>query len=289
MTIHSMTGYAALDRDLGPVRLALELKSVNGRFLDLNFRCAEELRFLEMPLREKLAAAIGRGKVDCRLHLQPNAAATPQLAPNIALVQQLAGLETEVLGVMFNAAPLSVAEVLRWPGVLASEAISPERLQAECFALLEAVLAEFLASRAREGARLADVLRERVARMRAEVAKVEPMVPAAIADYTERLATKLREAVAALDEERIRQEIGVFAAKIDVAEELARLVTHLSEVERVLDKGGAVGKRLDFLMQELNREANTLASKSVSAAVTAIALELKLLIEQMREQVQNLE
>ena len=289
MTIHSMTGYAALDRDLGAARLALELKSVNGRFLDLNFRCAEELRFLEMPLREKLAVAIGRGKVDCRLYLQPNAAATPQLAPNLALVQQLAALEGQLREVLVSAAPLSVAEVLRWPGVLASEAISPERLQAECFALLDAVLAEFLASRAREGARLADVLRERAARMRAEVAKVEPMVPVAIADYTERLATKLREAVAALDEERIRQEIGVFAAKIDVAEELARLVTHLNEVERVLAKGGAVGKRLDFLMQELNREANTLASKSVSAAVTAIALELKLLIEQMREQVQNLE
>lgn len=289
MTIHSMTGYAALDRDLGPARLALELKSVNGRFLDLNFRCAEELRFLEMPLRERLAVAIGRGKVDCRLYLQPNAAATPQLAPNFALVRQLAALEGQVREVLGAAAPLTVAEVLRWPGVLASEAISPERLQAECFALLDAVLAEFLASRAREGARLADVLRERAARMRAEVAKVEPMVPAAIADYTGRLATKLREAVAALDEERIRQEIGVFAAKIDVAEELARLVTHLNEVERVLNKGGAVGKRLDFLMQELNREANTLASKSVSAAVTAIALELKLLIEQMREQVQNLE
>lgn len=289
MTIHSMTGYAALDRDLGAVRLALELKSVNGRFLDLNFRCAEELRFLEMPLRERLATAIGRGKVDCRLYLQPNAAATPQLAPNFALVEQLAALEADVRAVLSAATPLSVAEVLRWPGVLASEAISPERLQAECFSLLDAVLAEFLASRTREGARLAEVLRERATRMRAEVAKVEPMVPVAIADYTERLATKLREAVAALDEERIRQEIGVFAAKIDVAEELARLVTHLSEVERVLAKGGAVGKRLDFLMQELNREANTLASKSVSAAVTAIALELKLLIEQMREQVQNLE
>lgn len=289
MTIHSMTGYAALDRDLGPVRMALELKSVNGRFLDLNFRCAEELRFLEMPLREKLSAAIGRGKLDCRLYLQPNNAATPQLAPNFVLVKQLAVLAAEVRTVAPDAAPLSVAEVLRWPGVLASEAVEPERLQAECFALLEAVLAEFLASRAREGARLADVLRERVARMRAEVAKVEPMVPVAIAEYTERLATKLREAVATLDEERIRQEIGVFAAKIDVAEELARLVAHFAEVERILDKGGAVGKRLDFLTQELNREANTLASKSVSAAVTAVALELKLLIEQVREQVQNLE
>jgi uncharacterized protein (TIGR00255 family) len=289
MTIHSMTGYAALDRDLGAASLHLELKSVNGRFLDLNFRCGEELRFLEMPLREKLAAAIGRGKLDCRLNLQPNNTAAPQLTPNFGLVDQLASLDQEIRGVLTAASPLSVAEVLRWPGVLASEAVPQDRLQAECLALADAVLAEFLASRAREGARLADVLRERAARMRAEVAKVEPMVPAAIADYTERLATKLREAVANLDEERIRQEIGVFAAKIDVAEELARLVAHLDEVERVLTKGGAVGKRLDFLMQELNREANTLASKSVSAPVTAIALELKLLIEQMREQVQNLE
>ena len=182
MTIHSMTGYAALDRDLGPVRLALELKSVNGRFLDLNFRCAEELRFLEMPIREKLAAAIGRGKVDCRLYLQTNNVATPQLAPNFALVEQLATLQDGVRAVLNSATPLSVAEVLRWPGVLAAEAVSAERLQSECFALMDVLLAEFLASRAREGARLADVLRERAARMRAEVAKVEPMVPVAIAD-----------------------------------------------------------------------------------------------------------
>lgn len=289
MTIHSMTGYAALERDLGPLRLALELKSVNGRFLDLNFRCAEDLRFLEMPLREKLTAAIARGKVDCRLYLQAGAPSAAQLTPNLALVAQLARLQEEIRSVLPDAAPLTVADVLRWPGVLASEAVPQERLQAECFALFDAVLAEFSASRAREGARLADALRERVARMRAAVAQVEPLLPAAIADYTERLAARLREAVAALDEERIRQEIGVFAARIDVAEELARLIAHLGEVERVLDAGGVVGKRLDFLTQELNREANTLASKSVSAAVTAIALELKLLIEQVREQVQNLE
>jgi len=289
MTIHSMTGYAALERDLGPARITLELKSVNGRFLDLNFRCAEELRFLEMPLREKISAALGRGKLDCRLYLQPNNAAAPQLTPNFALVQQLGTLETQIRAVLLAAAPLSVAEVLRWPGVLAADAISPERLQSECFALFDAVLGEFLASRAREGARLADVLRERTARMRAEVAKVAPMVPVAIADYTERLAAKLREAVANLDEDRIRQEIGVFAAKIDVAEELARLVTHLTEVDRVLDKGGAVGKRLDFLTQELNREANTLSSKSFASGTTQHAVELKVLIEQMREQIQNIE
>jgi uncharacterized protein (TIGR00255 family) len=162
-------------------------------------------------------------------------------------------------------------------------------VQSECQLLAASVLEDFTASRVREGAKLAAVILDRVARMRELVARVGPLLPQALADYQQRLANKLREAVASLDEERIRQEIGVFAARIDVAEELARLVTHLDEVQRVVNKGGAVGKRLDFLMQELNREANTLSSKSVSADVTAIALDLKLLIEQMREQVQNLE
>jgi uncharacterized protein (TIGR00255 family) len=156
-------------------------------------------------------------------------------------------------------------------------------------ALLNALLDEFTATRAREGDKLKTVLLEISARMRAWVAQATPLMPQAVADYQDRLATKLREAVANLDEDRIRQEVGVFAAKVDVAEELARLNTHLDELERVLKKGGAVGKRLDFLMQELNREANTLASKSVSAEITVIALDLKLAIEQMREQVQNLE
>jgi len=284
-----MTGYAALDRDLEQARLHLELKSVNGRFLDLSFRCSEELRFLEMPLRERLSATIGRGKLECRLYLQPGASATSGLVPNIELVRQLGAVDAGVRTLVPEASPLSVAEILRWPGVLAAPILNSERLQTECFALLDDVLRDFLASRAREGDKLASTVRERVSRMRSEVASIEPLVPAAIADYAERLALRLREAVATLDEERIRQEIGVFAARIDVAEELARLAAHLAEVDRVLDKGGAVGKRLDFLTQELNREANTLASKSVSAAVTAVALNLKLLIEQVREQVQNLE
>jgi uncharacterized protein (TIGR00255 family) len=172
---------------------------------------------------------------------------------------------------------------------LGDQSIDPAQVQTECLALAASVIDEFAASRLREGAKLAATILERVARMRELVVRVGPMLPQALADYQQRLASKLREAVASLDEERIRQEVGVFAARIDVAEELARLSTHLDEVQRVVDKGGAVGKRLDFLMQELNREANTLASKSVSADVTAIALDLKLLIEQMREQVQNLE
>lgn len=288
--IQSMTGYAAGDRAAGSAVIHLELKSVNSRFLDIFFRCGEELRFLEMPLRELLSARIHRGKLECRLNLVPHQAGVPRdLSLDADLLDQLGRLDIAVRAAMPDAAPLSVAEVLRWPGMLGDDRIDQGQLHSECLALAGTVIDEFAASRVREGARLAATIVERVTRMRELVALVGPMLPRVLADYEQRLAAKLREAVATLDEERIRQEIGVLAARIDVAEELARLSTHLDEVQRVVEKGGAVGKRLDFLMQELNREANTLASKSVSADVTAIALELKLLIEQMREQVQNLE
>jgi uncharacterized protein (TIGR00255 family) len=284
-----MTGYAARSRDLGHASLHLELKSVNARYLDLAFRIGDDLRQCEMPLREQLGARLQRGKVELRAHFLPISAGTPELAVNSTLLTQLAHLQAEVRRTIHDAPPLSVAELLRWPGVLGDEAVDPEQLQKDCLALAEAALDDLVASRQREGAKLAATLRERVARMRELVAGVTPMLPRALADYQERLATKLREAVASLDEERIRQEIGIFANRVDVSEELTRLVAHLDEVDRVLGKGGAAGKRLDFLMQELNREANTLASKSVSSEVTGVALELKLLIEQMREQVQNIE
>ncbi len=290
--IHSMTGYAAASLDLGGAILNFEIKSVNSRYLDIGFRIGEELRFLEMALRERIAERVGRGKVEVRGYLQAQAGqggSPRRQMPDGAMLVELARLQDEVRRALPQAAPLSVAEVLRWPGVLADDALGAEQLQAAALELFSGLLDEFAASRNREGAKLAEVLRDRAQRMREQVAGVTPLVPLALAAYQDRIATKLREAVANLDEDRIRQEVGVFAAKIDVAEELARLSTHLDEVERVLKKGGAVGKRLDFLMQELNREANTLSSKSVSSEVTAIALEMKLLIEQMREQVQNLE
>ncbi len=287
--IHSMTGYAVATRDLGSVVLSLELKSVNSRFLDIGFRLGEDLRALEMPLREKITERIGRGKIECRGYLQAQPGGNRERTTHPALIAELGRLDAAVRAALPQASPLSVAEVLRWPGVLSEDAVTAEHLHAAAMDLFAGLLGEFLGSRAREGEKLAAVLRERVALMRVQVANVTPLLPVAVAAYRERMAAKLREAVANLDEDRIRQEVGVFAAKIDVAEEIARLVTHFDEVERVLQKGGAVGKRLDFLMQELNREANTLASKSVSTEVTAIALELKLLIEQMREQVQNIE
>jgi uncharacterized protein (TIGR00255 family) len=287
--IHSMTGYAVRSRDLGHATLHLELKSVNSRFLDISFRIGDELRQCEMPLRELLAARLQRGKVELRAHLIPSAGGSTAPAANHELLSRLALLQDAVRRVIPDAASLSVAELLRWPGVLGDETLPPDELLKECLALAGTALDEFVATREREGRKLAAMLHERVARMRTLVADVAPLLPRALADYQERLAAKLREAVASLDEERIRQEIGIFANRVDVAEELGRLGAHLDEVSRVLDKGGASGKRLDFLMQELNREANTLSSKSVSGEVTGIALELKLLVEQMREQVQNIE
>ena len=289
--ISSMTGYAALQRDLGSAILHLELKSVNSRYLDISFRIGEELRFLEMPLRELIAARVGRGKFECRGGLMASSASTGarELAANAGLLNQLAVLQRTIRQALPDAPPLSVAEVLRWPGMLGDQLVAQETLQTECLAMAASALDEFVATRSREGDKLAAMILERVARMRELVAQAEPLLPRALAEYQERLSTRLREAVANLDEERIRQEIGVYATRIDIAEELSRLVTHLSEIDRVLKKGGAVGKRLDFLMQELNREANTLSSKSVSAEITAIGLEMKLMIEQMREQIQNLE
>ena len=290
--IQSMTGYAAASRDLGSATLNFEIKSVNSRFLDIGFRISEDLRFLEMALRERIGERVGRGKIEVRGYLQSQVGlggGVRRQTPDPGMLAELARLQDEVRLSLPLAAPLSVAEILRWPGVLSDDSLGAEQLQAAGLELFSGLLDEFVASRNREGSKLADVLRDRANRMREQVGLVMPLVPAALAAYQDRLANKLREAVANLDEDRIRQEIGVFAAKIDVAEELARLTTHLDEVDRVLKKGGAVGKRLDFLMQELNREANTLSSKSVSSEVTVIALELKLLIEQMREQVQNLE
>jgi uncharacterized protein (TIGR00255 family) len=284
-----MTGYAALTRETAQGSLFLELKSVNNRFLDLQFRVVEELRSIEPALRELIAAKIGRGKVDCRVSFTPAAAAGKELSLNAELLHRLGELEREVRAAIPGAQPLRTGEILNWPGMLGGAAAGTDNLREPCLVLMREALAELCATRSREGGKLADMILERVAKMQALVDRVSPLLPLAIAAYQEKLAARLREALAANDEERIRQEIAVFGIKVDVAEELNRLSAHLQEVRRVLDAGGAAGKRLDFLMQELNREANTLGSKSVSKDVSETAIELKLLIEQMREQIQNVE
>ena len=287
--IHSMTGFAVQTRDLGSVCLHLELRSVNSRYLDLGFRIVDDLRAAEPAIRERLSARLGRGKVECRLNLQAGHGAPRSLALNAALLDQLADAQASLRARFAEAAPLSVNELLRWPGMLADDSLGFDEMLPVIVELTNAALDELVATRRREGDKLADMIRERVARMRELVAIATPRMPAVVADYQDRLTAKLRDAVASLDEDRIRQEVALYAQRIDVAEELTRLVTHLDEVERILKAGGAAGKRLDFLMQELNREANTLASKSPATDITSLAMEMKVLIEQMREQVQNIE
>ncbi len=240
-------------------------------------------------LRELIVARISRGKLDCRLFLNESGnPATPQQLNPEALAR-LKALGKAAKKAFPEAAPLRVADILRWPGVISEPPTDEERNREAARKICSAALEELLAVRSREGAKLAAVIGERVAAMRARIEAVAPLVPQSIAAYKAKLEERLKEALGSADDERIRTEIALFAAKIDIDEELERLRAHLGEVGRTLEKGGAVGKRLDFLAQELNREANTLASKAASTQVADCALELKLLVEQVREQVQNIE
>ncbi|HEY5638333.1 MAG TPA: YicC/YloC family endoribonuclease [Burkholderiales bacterium] len=283
-----MTGYAAVAADSPRGRIALELRSVNSRFLDVQFRVSEELRAHEPWLREAIGARVSRGKIECRLSIGGGGPAAARTL-NLAVLEELARLSAEAARAFPEAAPLRVADILRWPGVLAEPPLDEDATRATLEQLAKAALDELVAARAREGARLAAIIGERLAEMRARVAEVTPLVPQALAAHQEKLAQRLRDAIGSADDDRIRAEIAVIGIRVDVDEELTRLAAHVDEVERVLAQGGAAGKKLDFLAQELNREANTLASKSVSQKVADGALALKLLVEQVREQVQNVE
>ena len=287
--IYSMTGFASATRELATAVLSVELRSVNHRYLDLQFRLPEDLRALEPGLREVIVAKLRRGKIECRVGLNALPSAQKSFELNAEVLKQLRAL-SEKLRLAWPSVPgLTAADILRWPGMLGAETVSLDEMRAACNDALQQVLDEFAASRAREGEKLKAVLLERVAAMEERAATVAPRMPEVLAAFREKLASRLHEAMAVSDDERIRQEITLFANRIDVDEELSRLTAHFSEIRRILDAGGAVGKRLDFLMQELNREANTLGSKSVDIEVTRVALDLKLLIEQMREQIQNIE
>jgi len=286
-TIHSMTGYSVASVDTPRGALSLELRAVNARFLDLQFRVPEELRAIEPLIRDRLTARLSRGKVDCRVSL--GEARPAGRALNSDALDMLVRLDSEVKRAFPDARPLRAIDVLRWPGVLSEPAADEDATREAAQRLCADAIAQLLDTRAREGARLSAAIRERVADMRQHVNEVRPLIPEAIAAYQDKIAQRLREAIGSGDEDRVRAELAVFGMKADVDEELTRLVAHLDEVERVLNAGGAAGKRLDFLMQELNREANTLASKAASARISDCALELKLLIEQIREQAQNIE
>ena len=287
--ILSMTGFAAVAADLPGVSLTVDLRSVNHRYLDLSIRLPDELRGLESALRERLAADLKRGKVECRISLNRAPAAAALLALSAERIGHLAQAAVDVQRQVPGAAPLSVAEILRWPGVLAEPTLAPETLAALVHDLVGKALAELAASMRREGTKLAATLEERCAEIELQVARVAPRIPMLHQAYLDKLGARLKEAGLDPDQDRLKQELALFATKIDIAEEVQRLATHVTEVRRVLAAGGSAGKRLDFLMQELHREANTLGSKSVDAERSQASLEFKVLIEQMREQVQNLE
>jgi len=287
--IVSMTGFAAVAAELPGLSLAVELRSVNHRYLDVAVKLPDELRALEPGLRERIAAELKRGKVECRVALARAAAGAADVAIDKARVARLAAAAAEIRQLVPEAASLSAAEILRWPGVLTEPSVAPEALADAIHRLVDQALADLAAARAREGAKLQAVLLARCADIEAQVARVAPRIPALHAAYVEKLGTRLKEAGLDPSEERLKQELALFATKIDIAEEVARLATHVTEVRRVLAQGGSAGKRLDFLAQELHREANTLGSKSVDAELSQASLELKVAIEQMREQVQNIE
>jgi len=287
--ILSMTGFASQERNTANGILMVELRSVNHRYLELQLKLDDNLRMFEAVVRELIQAKLGRGKVDCRLSLVRNLANgnLPQL--NHAVLQQIAESAKTAAQYFPHTQPVNMLEILQMPGVMVVGALDMDALENDLKAALNAVLQDLVEAKAREGAKLKAVILERLQQIEQHVAKVKPMMPALIRQYQEKLAAKLHEATNSNDDERIRQEMVLFAQRIDVDEELSRLTSHIEEVRRILKAAGAVGKRLDFLMQEMNREANTLGSKSVAIETSQISMELKVLIEQMREQIQNIE
>ena len=294
-----MTGYAVVKRESDAGTLTIELKSVNSRFLDLQFRINDELRSLEPMLREAIMARAARGKVECRLSFGRKEQSESSLAVNEALLAALNTAQHNVLATFNEARPMSVNELLRWPGVLSESELGQDSLQADVQAALRDTLDAFVISRQREGASLETMLLSRIDDIEQIVARITPLVPEAVEQFRQKAIERMQEALgqAVGDggtlptdlQDRIRQEVTLYGIRIDVAEELTRLSGHLTETRAILKKGGQVGKRLDFMMQELNREANTLGSKAAVKELSEASMQMKLLIEQMREQVQNLE
>ena len=295
-----MTGYAVATSEGAAGTLTIEIKSVNSRFLDLQFRINDDLRALEPDLRSAIMAAITRGKVEARLSFGRKVAGGSQVL-NAALLADLARLQSEVAKHFVSAPVMTVSELLRWPGVIEEAQVGQESLQADVAALTVTTVAAFVDSRRREGAALEAMLVSRIDAMDVIVKRITPLIPQVIAQFQQKAIERMQDALGLAGHgtpstltrqeafERIRQEVTLYGIRIDVSEELSRLTAHLTETRHILKKGGQVGKRLDFMMQELNREANTLGAKASVKELADASMELKLLIEQMREQVQNLE
>jgi uncharacterized protein (TIGR00255 family) len=287
--IASMTGFARRETSGAWGTLVCELRSVNHRFLEAGFRMPDELRSTEAELRTRLTRQLRRGKVDCSISYRRAQGAGGTLEVDAAALERLLAAAHGVARSLKEPASLNVLDVLRWPGVLREDTASGEELQAAALALFNSTLEELIAARAREGARLRELLEQRCAGLDTLLAGVRARLPEVQARARSRLTERIAELNASVDTERLEQEIALLLQRLDVDEELERLAGHIEEVRRVIGGTEPAGRRLDFLMQELNREANTLSSKSQDLETTRSAVDMKVLIEQMREQVQNAE
>ncbi|PRC92358.1 YicC/YloC family endoribonuclease [Solimicrobium silvestre] len=296
-----MTGYAVTSRDVDAGSMTIEIKSVNSRFLDLQFRMNDDFRAFEPSFREAIITRITRGKVECRFSFARKEQQQNNKTMNPVVLSQLAQFQHDLKIQFPESAALTMHEMLRWPGVIEENTVSDDGLTAHAMECMLGTLEAFVLSREREGNALQVVLINKISEMEAIVERISPIIPQLIAQFQQKSVNRLQEALGMTNGnnlptisreevmDRIRQEVALYGIRIDIAEELTRLSGHLTETRHILNKGGQVGKRLDFMMQELNREANTLGSKAALKELADAAMELKLLIEQMREQVQNLE
>lgn len=288
-SVHSMTAFSRKEvrHDWGS--LSCEIRSVNHRYLETSFRMPETLRSVEAQLREKIRKPLSRGKVDCSFQLQLDSAQNSRVEIDEQVMEQYLRAINRINEHTGYPTPASGLELLFKPGVMRQQHLDNEILVEAANVLFEQALAEHVAHREREGKALALLIQERLDKISAIVVQLRPMIPALVQQQKDKLHHRLGEIKGQLDESRIEQEIALLAQRIDVDEELDRLNTHIDEVKRALKEGGGIGRRLDFLMQELNREANTLSSKSIASDTTLLAVDMKVLIEQMREQLQNIE
>ncbi len=288
--IRSMTAFGRQSRQWDWGSLVWEVKSVNHRYLEISTRMPEDFRALEMKIRSLLGKRLGRGKVDCALRFQKNEGlGSTEVSINEALAKQIATVSREVDSYLYSPAPVNSMDVLRWPGVLQTPEMDIETVHKGAMALLEDTIDDLVDTRLREGEKLKQIIEQRLSGMRDVVAQVKDRVPEVLIQMRDKLEARLEEIKTEVDPARVEQELVMLTQRLDVDEEMDRLDTHIEEVTRVLEKDEPIGRRLDFLMQELNREANTLGSKSQDAEMTKASVELKVLIEQVREQVQNIE
>lgn len=285
----SMTGFARAEAKSPEYTLVWEVRSVNHRYLEMHLRLPEEFREIETALRETVRKKLQRGKLEATIHLQPEQGGDASIGLDPDRLAQVADACRRIGAQMDNCAPVNPLEVLRWPGVQIVRELDRDALHERSLALFADALDQLIDNRAREGAELAVYINQRLDAIAAEVVSVREQLPNILQAQREKLQTKIAALDVELDPDRLEQEIVLMAQKADVDEELDRLDTHITEVRRTLKQKNSLGRRLDFLMQELNREANTLSSKSVVSETTQAAVELKVLIEQMREQVQNIE